>query len=238
MPTPALTSGPTLRLTGLSKTYDDGTRSHPVLRDAHLELERAAQVALIGRSGSGKSTLLNLMAGIDRPDRGQVEVNGIELGGLDETARTRFRRRHIGFVYQFFNLIPTLTAQENVALPLELTGTSRRRALERARQDLTLMGLDDRATAFPDQLSGGECQRVAIARALAHAPSLVLADEPTGNLDAETGRRVLDLLQSRCRERDATLVIVTHSREVANGADRTLTLQDGKITELEGAFAW
>jgi len=229
---------PLVRIEGLSKAYDDGSTVHAVLGNTDLVIERGAQIALIGRSGSGKSTLLNLLAGIDRPDRGRIHVDGTDLTALGETARTRFRRRHIGFVYQFFNLIPTLTAAENVALPLELTGAGRNEALARAQSDLAAMGLGNRAKAFPDQLSGGECQRVAIARALAHAPGLVLADEPTGNLDADTGRQVLGLLQARCRERGAGLVIVTHSREVASGADRVLTLSDGRITEMRGDFAW
>ena len=229
---------PLVHIEGLCKAYDDGTRVHEVLGDTDLVIERGAQVALIGRSGSGKSTLLNLLAGIDRPDRGRIQVDGTDLTALDETTRTRFRRRHIGFVYQFFNLVPTLTAAENVALPLELTGSGRREALAHARADLATMGLGERTEAFPDQLSGGECQRVAIARALAHAPGLVLADEPTGNLDADTGRQVLALLQTRCRERGAGLVIVTHSREVAGGADRVLTLTEGRITEMQGDFAW
>lgn len=227
-----------VRIEALCKTYDDGSTVHPVLADVDLQIDRGIQVALIGRSGSGKSTLLNLLAGIDRPDSGHITVAGRDLTVLDETERTRFRRYHIGFVYQFFNLVPTLTAAENVALPLELTGTHRRDALARAREDLVEMGLQGREDAFPDQLSGGECQRVAIARALAHAPGLVLADEPTGNLDAEIGRQVLRLLQNRCRERDAALVIVTHSREVAAGTDRVLTLTDGKVAEMQGDFAW
>ena len=229
---------PLVCLDALTKRYHDGSTGHTVLRGMDLDIGRGEQVALIGRSGSGKSTLLNLMAGIDRPDSGHIRIDGVALESLSETDSTRFRRNHIGFVYQFFNLIPTLTAVENAALPLELTGTPRETALSQARDDLAALGLESRADAFPDQLSGGECQRVAISRALIHAPLLVLADETTCNLDAETGRQVLALLQDRCRDRQATLVIVTHSREVAAGADRILTLADGRIDRMQGDFAW
>ncbi|HDP88696.1 MAG TPA: ABC transporter ATP-binding protein [Thioalkalivibrio sp.] len=229
---------PLIRARGLSRTYDQGGIAQHVLRDADLDVAAGEQVALIGRSGSGKSTLLNLLAGIDRPDAGSILIGDVALHALDETARTRFRRTHIGFVYQFFNLIPTLTAVENAALPLELTGTPRRRALRRAREDLATLGLAARADAIPDQLSGGERQRVAVARALIHAPTLVLADEPTGNLDVAIGRQVLAQLQGLCRERGTTLVTVTHSGEVAAGADRVLTLEAGRLRETGEVQTW
>ncbi|MDX5334077.1 MAG: ABC transporter ATP-binding protein [Gammaproteobacteria bacterium] len=231
-------TAPLIQVRRLARAYGEGGGIHPVLRDASLDIAAGEQLALIGRSGSGKSTLLNLLAGIDRPDAGSIRIDGVALEALDETARTRFRRRHIGFVYQFFNLIPTLTATENAALPLELNGWKRREALARARHDLDTLGLAGRADAFPDQLSGGERQRVAIARALVHAPRLVLADEPTGNLDVEIGRGVLAQLQSLCRQRGATLVTVTHSAEVAGAADRVLTLADGQLTETREVRAW
>ncbi|MBD3619725.1 MAG: ABC transporter ATP-binding protein [Chromatiales bacterium] len=231
-------TAPLIQVRHLARAYGEGDALHPVLREASLDIVAGEQLALIGRSGSGKSTLLNLLAGIDRPDAGSIRIDGVALEALDETARTRFRRRHIGFVYQFFNLIPTLTATENAARPLELNGWARREALARARHDLDALGLAGRTEAFPDQLSGGERQRVAIARALVHAPRLVLADEPTGNLDVEIGREVLAQLQSLCRQRGATLITVTHSAEVAGGADRVLTLADGQLTETREVRAW
>ncbi len=211
-----------------------------MLRGVSLEARAGECIALLGRSGSGKSTLLNLMAGIDRPDGGQIEVLGQDLARLGEPNLTLLRRRHIGFVYQFFNLIPTLTAGENLGLPLELnrdpgSGEAPRAAVERM---LARLGLGDRAGAYPDQLSGGEQQRIAIGRALIHAPALVLADEPTGNLDAETGASVLTLLDGLARERRQTLILVTHSLAVARTADRILTLEAGRIVESAADLSW
>ncbi|MGA7800977.1 MAG: ABC transporter ATP-binding protein, partial [Gammaproteobacteria bacterium] len=193
---------------GLSRAYREGERSRQVLQDLDLDVGRGECVALLGRSGCGKSTLLNLISGIDRPDAGRIRIDGVELTTLDEHRRTLFRRRHIGFVYQFFNLIPTLTVEENLLLPLELNGLDAR---AEALELLAAVGLADRGNSFPDRLSGGEQQRVALVRALVHRPSLLLADEPTGNLDAHTGQRILDLLRTLVSERGTTLMLVTHS---------------------------
>lgn len=215
-----------VRLRGIRKAYDDGRTRHAVLTGIDLDVAAGELVALLGPSGSGKSTLLNIIAGLDAPDGGSVEVSGADLGAMSERGRTLLRRRDIGFVFQFFNLIPTLTVLENVLLPLELTG---RRDAPAARALLERVGLADRAPAFPEELSGGEQQRIAIARALAHEPRLLLADEPTGNLDSATGTRVLDLLTALVRERGAAMVIATHSRDVVARAHRVLTLHDGMI---------
>ncbi|MBW3535795.1 MAG: ABC transporter ATP-binding protein [Gemmatimonadetes bacterium] len=203
-----------------------------VLDGADAVLGRGESVALLGPSGSGKSTLLNLVSGIDRPDRGRVVVDGTDLTALSERERTLFRRRHIGFVFQLFNLIPTLTVLENLLLPLELKGKVGSAERARAGGLLDDVGLADREDAFPDRLSGGERQRVAVARALVHEPLLVLADEPTGNLDAAAGARVADLLDDLVRRRGATLLTVTHSPELAARADRVLGLRDGKLREV------
>jgi putative ABC transport system ATP-binding protein len=185
----------------------------------------------MGRSGSGKSTLLNLISGIDRPDSGSVHVDGLEVSALGEPARTLFRRAHVGFVYQFFNLIPTLDAAENVRLVLELNGVRGAAARARSLAALAAVGLAARATSAVEDLSGGEQQRVAIARALVHEPRLLLADEPTGNLDEETAREVLPLLLSLARARAATLLIVTHDAALAQRADRVLELREGRLHE-------
>ncbi len=211
---------------GLSRAYREGERSRQVLQDLDLDVGRGECVALLGRSGCGKSTLLNLISGIDRPDAGRIRIDGVELTTLDEHRRTLFRRRHIGFVYQFFNLIPTLTVEENLLLPLELNGLDAR---AEALELLAAVGLADRGNSFPDRLSGGEQQRVALVRALVHRPSLLLADEPTGNLDAHTGQRILDLLRTLVSERGTTLMLVTHSEDVAGLADRVLYLRNGRV---------
>lgn len=216
-------------LRGVSHRYREGDRDHTVLRHVDLRVERGESVALEGRSGSGKTTLLNVIGTIDRPREGRVQVEGRELTGLDERGRALFRRRRLGFVHQFFNLLPTLRVAENVRLPVELAGGTRREARRAAAELLEAVGLADRLEAFPDALSGGEQQRVAIARALIHGPALVLADEPTGNLDAETGDRVLDLLGRLARERGSTLLLATHSPEVAGRAGRVLRLRDGQL---------
>jgi putative ABC transport system ATP-binding protein len=222
---------PTLTIQGLSKVYDEAGRAHPVLTDVSLELPAGAFVAILGRSGSGKSTLLNLVAGIDVPSAGDVRVGEVWITRLSERERTLFRRHHIGFVYQFFNLIGTLTVGENVRLPLELTGRGAE-AAQRTEELLELVGLADRADTFPDRLSGGEQQRVAIARALAADPPLVLADEPTGNLDADTGERILELLTSLTRGRGRTLLVATHSRAVAAAADLVLRVEGTHIVAV------
>jgi putative ABC transport system ATP-binding protein len=222
----------------LNKTYEDGGVSQGVLQGVELQVAEGECVALLGRSGSGKSTLLNLLAGIDRPNSGEVRVGGRDLHRLPERERTLFRRRHIGFVYQFFNLIPTLSIAENIRLPMELNGWPERRITARILQLLSDFGLDGRAADYPDRLSAGEQQRVAIARAIAHQPDLVLADEPTGNLDAETGRQMLDLLLRIGQDAGHTLVVVTHSLEVARTADRMLRLENGRLYEGGEELAW
>jgi putative ABC transport system ATP-binding protein len=186
---------------------------------------------LLGKSGSGKSTLLNLISGIDTPSGGAVWVDGQDLTRLSERERTLFRRRSIGFIFQFFNLVPTLTVLENVLLPLELNGRSGPAARAAAMAMLAEVGLDDRGPSYPDRLSGGEQQRVAIARALVHSPALILADEPTGNLDAETGQQVLALLDQLTRQAGRTMVMVTHSPEVVGLADRVFRITDGRLAE-------
>jgi putative ABC transport system ATP-binding protein len=222
-----------LSLRDVEKGYHEGGRRHVVLRGVAMDVGRGELLALLGPSGSGKSTLLNLIAGLDTPDAGTITLAGTELTRLDERARTLHRRRDIGFVFQFFNLIPTLTVAENVRLPLELNGATNARA--RAAALLDRVGLGRRLDAYPDRLSGGEQQRVALARALVHEPALVLADEPTGNLDADAGARVLDLLEELTRERQATLLLVTHAAEAAARADRVLTLRAGRVVGSSGA---
>ena len=216
-------------LSGLSKGFQEGGQTRTVLRDAEAEFANGEFVAILGKSGSGKSTLLNLISGIDLVDGGDIWVNGQRLTALNERQRTLFRRLNIGFVFQFFNLIPTLTVWENVMLPLELAGVENGEAQRRAETLLEAVGLLDRRDTFPDRLSGGEQQRVAIARALVHDPLLVLADEPTGNLDEDTGQQVMALLDRLTRQQGKNLILVTHSHEAAAYADRTLTLRDGKL---------
>ncbi|HEY6555461.1 MAG TPA: ABC transporter ATP-binding protein [Vicinamibacteria bacterium] len=220
---------PLIRLEHVSKSFQEGTVTRAVLRDTSVTIEAGQLVAIRGRSGSGKSTLLNLVAGLDLPTTGDVFVEEACLNRLSARDRTVFRRDRLGFVFQFFNLIPTLTVIENVQLPAELAGASRSAAADRARSLLLEVGLQDRAAQFPDRLSGGEQQRVAIARALVQDPRLVLADEPTGNLDDATGQLVLDLLDRVTRRAGKTLLLVTHSREVAARADRVLTIEDGHL---------
>jgi len=222
---------PALELRHLGKTYREGEAERVVLRDVSLVVAGGEIVVLVGRSGSGKSTLLNLIAGIDRPTAGSVVVNGTDLTALDEQARTRFRRRHIGFVFQFFNLIPLLTVEENLLLPLDLNGRADAKGVARARALLERVGLGDRGDSFPERLSGGEQQRVAIARALIHDPDIILADEPTGNLDADTAAGVLDLLDALAREAGRTVLMATHSREVIGVADRIFTIERGALVE-------
>jgi putative ABC transport system ATP-binding protein len=216
---------------GVSRSFREGARIHRVLDEASIEIPRGSVTAIVGRSGSGKSTLLNILSGIDVPDAGTVEVDGRDVASLREPDRTLFRRRHIGFVYQFFNLVPTLDVGENVRLVLELNGVRGAVARERAAAMLERVGLAARHASAVDTLSGGEQQRVAIARALVHEPQILLADEPTGNLDDETARVVLPMLLTLARERDATLVIVTHDAAVTRSADRIVELRDGRLQE-------
>jgi putative ABC transport system ATP-binding protein len=223
---------------GLRRSYHDGRTEHPVLHGLDLDIHAGECLALLGRSGSGKSTLLNLLAGIDRPDAGEVRILGEHLAALGEPALTRFRRRHIGFIYQFFNLIPTLTVAENLALPLELNRLNGAAGRARVAELLAQVGLERRARAFPEELSGGEQQRVAIARAMIHDPAVVLADEPTGNLDAQTGEQILALLTDLFRSRGRTLVLVTHSLAVSRIADRVLALEDGALVGDVERLSW
>jgi putative ABC transport system ATP-binding protein len=222
---------PLIELRNLTKDYLEGSRRRMVLCDASLSIERGEFAVLIGRSGTGKSTLLNLLSGIDQPSSGEVVIDGVAISSLSERERTLFRRDRIGFVFQFFNLIPTLTVEENLLLPMELKGRigpgQRRAALALLEE----VGIADRASSYPDRLSGGEQQRVAVARALAHDPLLVLADEPTGNLDLETGLQVLDLLDRLTRQAGKTMVMVTHSPEVVGLADRVFRIEDCRLVE-------
>ncbi len=222
---------PLLVIEQLSHSYREGGDSRPILNGIDLQVTEHECIALLGRSGSGKSTLLNMLAGIDTPQAGRITVLGEDINALSERDRTLLRRRHIGFVYQFFNLIPTLTIAENVGLPLELNGVSEQEISRLVGLILSDIGLGDRWNAFPDQLSGGEQQRVAIARALIHNPPIVLADEPTGNLDAETGDQILAILLGLTKQLKRTLIIVTHSQEVAERADRIFTLNNGLLIE-------
>lgn len=222
---------PLVELRTLSKSYPEGRGERVVFRNLSAGIRRGETVALLGRSGSGKSTLLNLIGGIDLPTEGEVVLDGTNLTRLSEQERTLFRRRHIGLVFQSFNLIPTLTVMENLLLPLELNGRTGRPARAAALALLGNVGLVDRSDAYPDRLSGGEQQRVAVARAVVHDPVLLLADEPTGSLDAETGMQVLDLLVGLARTEKRTMVVVTHSDAVAGAADRILVLQGGRLVD-------
>ena len=216
-----------IALAGVNLSLGRGAARVHILKDIGLRIAKGEAVGLVGPSGSGKSTLLMVMAGLERPDTGSVEVAGADLGKLDEDGLARFRGRHVGIVFQSFHLIPTMTAIENVAVPLELAGAAD--AYERAERELAQVGLADRLSHYPAQLSGGEQQRVAIARALANEPAILLADEPTGNLDSGTGHQVIDLLIDVNRRRKTTVVLVTHDPELARKADQTIALRDGRV---------
>ena len=222
----------------LQYAYAEAGHMQVVLQDINLQVTQGERVALVGSSGSGKSTLLNLLGGIDKPSAGDIHLAGQTFSQLTEPALTLFRRQHIGFIYQQFNLIPTLTVAENILLPLELLGLDPDTQQQRLNDWLSAIQLPKRAQAFPDQLSGGEQQRVAIARALIHQPALVLADEPTGNLDAKTGALVLDLLFELSRAQQQSLLVVTHSQVVAERADRVLLLQNGCLQSVTQSLAW
>ena len=222
---------PLVELRALSKSYPEGGGERVVFRNLSAGIRRGETVALLGRSGTGKSTLLNLIGGIDLPTAGDVLLDGMNVTRLSEQGRTLFRRRHIGLVFQAFNLIPTLTVIENLLLPLELNGRTGRPARTAAMELLGRVGLADRNNTYPDRLSGGEQQRVAVARAVVHDPVLLLADEPTGTLDVETGTRVLELLLELARNEKRTMVVVTHSDAVAGAADRVLVLQGGRLVD-------
>jgi putative ABC transport system ATP-binding protein len=220
-----------IELRQVSKTVMSGSAPLTILHPLTVTIPRARFVAIVGPSGSGKSTLLGLIAGLDAPTAGSIVIDGIDITRLDEDALARLRGEKIGFVFQFFHLIPSLTALENVAVPMEIAGTSD--AARRARRLLDEVGLAGRAHHYPAQLSGGEQQRVALARALANDPPIVLADEPTGNLDTANGRHILDLLRGIHESRGATLVLVTHDAELASLADARLVLRDGHVVESD-----
>lgn len=220
---------PIVQLSNLSWTFREGETRRQVLDHITFDFEPREFVALLGQSGSGKSTLLNLISGIEKPTTGDVTINGFAITQKTERDRTLFRRDQIGIVFQFFNLIPTLTVLENITLPQELAGVSQRKAAVVARDLLEKVGMADRERTFPDKLSGGEQQRVAISRALAHNPMLVLADEPTGNLDSDTGDKVLDVLLDLTRQAGKTLIMATHSPSMTQHADRVVNLQGGRL---------
>jgi putative ABC transport system ATP-binding protein len=221
-----MTSTMAVRSSGLTKVYGDGETEVHALRDIDFEIPRGEFVVLQGASGSGKTTLLNQIGALEPPTSGNVEANGYELNGMDDDGRTNYRLTSVGFVFQFYNLVPTLTALENVALIAELTGSDVQARSERV---LTQVGLTDRMDHFPGQLSGGEQQRVSIARGLVKDPPLLLCDEPTGALDVETGIQVLDLLRSVTKNGDRTVIVVTHNSQIASIANRVLELRDGEI---------
>jgi putative ABC transport system ATP-binding protein len=217
----------------VSRTYQTGEAVVVAVSEVSLEVEAGAFVAIVGPSGCGKSTLLHLCGAMDRPSAGRVSLDGVRLDTLSDDGLTRVRRTRLGFVFQFFNLLPTLSLVENIALPLLLAGQDRDRSLRRGREWAGEMGLGHRLGHRPSQLSGGEMQRAAIARAVVHDPVLVIADEPTGNLDSATGARILEALVRLNRERGVTLLLATHAREVAEAADRLVHMRDGRIDRIE-----
>ncbi len=218
-----------IKLENVSKGYNEGKMFHKILSEVNLNINKGEIIILYGKSGSGKSTLLNLLGGIDLPDEGNIYFEDINLTTLSEKERTLFRRKRIGFIFQFFNLIPTLTVSENLKLPLELNSIS----FDRVKEILEEVGLSERMDAYPDVMSGGEQQRVAIARALIHNPDFILADEPTGNLDFDTSRQIIDLIDRIVKQQGKTMIMATHSKEVMGLADRVLTLKDGKFEEMK-----
>jgi putative ABC transport system ATP-binding protein len=219
-----------IRLTGVSKVFD-GARKVTALDRVSASIERGEMVSIVGPSGSGKSTLLNLIGGLDRPTGGELAIDGQSLKGISDDELTRVRRDKIGFIFQFFNLLPTLTCLENVSLPLHLRGWKRKQVEERARELLELVKLGSRVTHLPEELSGGERQRVAIARALSVYPPILLADEPTGNLDTRTGAEILELIRDLHGRLNSTVLVVTHDRAVAESCPRTLVIRDGRMVE-------
>ncbi len=218
-----------LNVQHLEKNYDSGTKKLTVLHDISFSVEEGETFAIVGPSGSGKTTLLGLCAGLDQPDSGTISLCGTELNGLSEDERALLRNQHVGFVFQDFQLLPTLTALENVAVPLELKGD--KNAISTSKELLGKVGLGDRFNHYPSQLSGGEQQRVALARAFSNNPSILFADEPTGNLDAETGEKVIQLLFQLNKQLGTTLVMITHDLELAEKTQRILQLKGGKIIE-------
>jgi putative ABC transport system ATP-binding protein len=217
----------------LSKSYREADEDHIVLKDVNALINEGEFIALVGKSGSGKSSLLNLISGIDAPTSGEVIVNNESLTNMNEDARTLFRRRNIGIVFQSFNLIPTLSVTDNLLLPLELCDLLNDEGRSRAQGLLEILNMEHRANYYPDKLSTGEQQRIAIARALIHQPSIILADEPTGNLDQETGQEVLTLLDKLVRQAGKTMIMATHSQEVIGLADRLMSIRDNRLYETE-----
>ena len=228
-------ASPLIRIRGLSKGYRRGDQVIPVLLDLDMDVAAGEFVALMGPSGSGKSTLLNLIAGIDKPSSGTIEIGGVDIADLSEGELADWRAANVGFVFQFYNLLPVLSAQDNVELPLLLTGLSSRQRTERARLVLGLVGLADRADHYPNELSGGQQQRVAIARALVSDPLLIVADEPTGDLDRVTGEEILGLLERLVVEMGKTIVMVTHDPKAAAHARRLVHLEKGLLVDEVGA---
>ena len=226
-----------IEMRALTKRYDEGSESRLVVQQADAEIHRGEFVALAGPSGSGKTTLLNLISGIDTPTGGEVLIDATPVTRLSEKERTLFRRKNIGFVFQFFNLIPTLSVQENLLLPLQLNSFPAEESRERISNLLEQVEMADRLDSYPDRLSGGEKQRVAIARALVHDPPLILADEPTGNLDADTGTVIMSLLKSLIEGSGKTMVVVSHSDMVVGMADRVLAMEDGMLVDRTKQYA-
>ncbi len=220
-----------VELNKVSKYFSEGNSKHIVLNNFELKIEKGEIIILLGKSGSGKSTLLNIISGIDTPDEGSVTIGGTDITKLSEKERTLVRRNKIGFIFQFFNLIPTLSVYENLQLPLELTGAENQE--ERINSLLSEVGLSDRSNSYPDKLSGGEQQRIAIARALIHNPDIILADEPTGNLDYDTGLQIVDLLDRVVKQKGKTMIMVTHSKDVMGLADKVYSLREGRLTETK-----
>ena len=225
-----------IQLENVSRAYGDGKVVY-ALDCVNLLIGQGERVAVMGPSGSGKSTLLNLICGLDEPSTGEIRIDGVNIASLNDDARTRLRREKIGMIFQTFNLLPTLTAQENVALPLRLNGTPKKEADKRAKAMLEKVGLGARTTHRPDEMSGGERQRIAIARALIFQPPVLLADEPTGNLDSKTGEEILALLDDLHREFKTTILMVTHNDEAAQHCDRVIRLRDGKIVSTAAVKA-
>ncbi len=226
-----------ISLKNVIKSYGEGSSKQVVLNNLDLSISTGEIAILLGKSGSGKSTLLNILSGIDKPDSGTVAINLIDITSLSEKERTLLRRKKIGFIFQFFNLVPTLTVEENLFLPLELNKFTNGNEL--VKLVLEEVELSDKVKSYPDKLSGGERQRVAIARALIHNPDIILADEPTGNLDYETSVKIVDLLDRVVKKKGKTMIMVTHSKDVIGLADRVLTIRNGKVKEIEkeDAFA-
>jgi len=223
------TETPILKIKNLRKTYTLGKVKIQALNGVTLQIQRAEFVAIMGPSGSGKTTLLNLIGTLDKPTEGTLILDQEDLSKLNESDKDRIRRHKIGFIYQFYNLIPVLSARENIELPMDIANVDRRKSRERTDQLLKMVGLLDRADHRPDELSGGEQQRVAIARALANQPSLILADEPTGDLDTKTGKEIISELKSLCKKEGVTIIIVTHDPVAAELADRIIYMRDGRI---------